>query len=229
MYLAAALIDQGFEICCPKPGPDVGIMFEGRRVWFEATSPTRGADGTLDQVPQLRDEGSFFVPTVKLILRYLNKISDKQRQYRNWLQKGIVQPDDAFVVALNPRKLGYEHADTNPPRILQAAFPIGSMYVSLDRETLDVAKVGYQFRDAINKEAGATVSSGVFHRKEYANLSGLLCSRVDPVNRPGRMGQDFQLVPNPEATTQLPARFRLRGTYFRIEQPVVTTPLCQRP
>lgn len=41
----------GFEVICPKPGPDVGVMFEGRQIWFETTSPDRGMDGSLDQVP----------------------------------------------------------------------------------------------------------------------------------------------------------------------------------
>jgi hypothetical protein len=169
------------------------------RIWFEATSPTRGADGTADQVPELPEDGAFWVPNDKLVLRYLNSISDRQRQYRGWLEKGIVKPDDAYVMALNPRKIGFEHADTDPPRILQAAFAIGSLYAAIDRETMKVTRTGYQFRDSIAKEGGASVSSGLFHRKEYSNLSGLLCSRVDPVNRPELMGHDFQLVPNPEA------------------------------
>lgn len=151
------------------------------------------------------------------MLRYLNSISEKQRQHRGWLEKGIVKSHDAYVVALNPRKLGFEHADSEPPRILQAAFAIGSLYAAIDRETMEVTRTGYQFRDAIAKERGALVATGLFHRQEYANLSGLLCSRVDPVNRPELMGHDFQLVPNPEATVLLPQGFRLRGTYFRIQ------------
>ena len=217
MYLTTALMAQGHAVRCPKPGPDVGIEVDGSRIWFEATSPTRGADGTADQVPEPPEDGTFWVPNDKLVLRYLNSISDKQRQYRGWLEKGIVKPDDAYVVALNPRKLRLRPADTDPPRVLQAAFAIGSLYAAIDRETMKVTRTGYQFRDSIAKEGGASVSSGLFHRKEYSNLSGLLCSRVDPVNRPELMGHDFQLVPNPEAATLLPHRFRLRGTYFRIE------------
>jgi hypothetical protein len=45
MYLTMALIDLGFDVLCPKPGPDVGIEVDGQRIWFEATSPSRGADG----------------------------------------------------------------------------------------------------------------------------------------------------------------------------------------
>ena len=51
MYLTTFLIREGYEVCCPRPGPDVGIKFKDRRIWFEATTPTRGAEGQADQVP----------------------------------------------------------------------------------------------------------------------------------------------------------------------------------
>jgi hypothetical protein len=40
---------------------------------------------------------------------------------------------------------------------------------------------------------------------------------VDAVNQLKKMGGDFQLVPNPQAKAPLPSKFRLKGTYFRIE------------
>jgi hypothetical protein len=60
----------------------------------------------------------------------------------------------------------------------------------------------------------ARVSTGVFQQKEYNGLSALLCSRVDAANRPGEMGDDFQLAPNPHRSVPLPEGFRLRGTYY---------------
>jgi hypothetical protein len=55
MYLTMSLIFAGYEVTCPKPGPDVGIMHGGCRVWFEATTPTRGDLDNPDQVPELRE------------------------------------------------------------------------------------------------------------------------------------------------------------------------------
>lgn|SRR5262249_55742830 len=105
MYLTTVLIREGYEVCCPKPGPDVGIKFKDRRIWFEATSPTRGADNQADQVPAQRvvapgdDPVVQDVPNEKLVLRYLNSISVKNDQYTTWLKDGIVAPDEAFVIA----------------------------------------------------------------------------------------------------------------------------------
>ena len=38
-------------------GPDVGIVFAGRRIWFEATTPTRG--DAADQVPGAKVHSSW--------------------------------------------------------------------------------------------------------------------------------------------------------------------------
>jgi hypothetical protein len=224
MYLTCYFIEAGLEVTCPKPGPDVGVVVEGRRVWFEATSPTRGADGHPDQVPELRAAAPGEVPVVhdtpneKLMLRYLSAISEKyDRQYPRWLKAGVVSPDDALVVAVNPRRLGHEFGDTVPPRILQAAFTIGQPYVVIDSRTTEQVGAGYQFRGSISKASGAAVGTGVFQSADHVGLSGVLCSRIDAANQPELMGADFQFVPNPNARVPLPERFRLRGTYFRVE------------
>ncbi len=67
------------------------------------------------------------VPNEKMVLRYLNSISAKYKQFAGWLQKKIVAPEDAFVIAINPRRLGHEVIDADTPRILQAAFELGSL------------------------------------------------------------------------------------------------------
>lgn len=217
MYLTITLQEMGFELNCPKPGPDVGIVFEGRRIWFEATSPDRGKDGSPDQV-RLPEYGAYNVPNEKLILRYLNSISSKKAQHKNWIVKGIVSKDDAFIVALNPRSLYYDNSDTVPPRVLQAAFAVGNQFITIDRDTLKQVGGGFHFRDEITKASGAPVSTAVFQQVAYASVSGLLVSRVDVANRPEGLGEDFQLVPNPNATVALPENFRLRGTYYKVER-----------
>jgi hypothetical protein len=81
-----------------------------------------------------------------------------------------------------------------------------------------VVEHGYAFQDRIKKASGIDVATGLFDREEYSGLSGLLCSRVDAVNRPHDFGADFQLAPNPNAKVPLPPDFRLRGEYFAVVQ-----------
>jgi hypothetical protein len=224
MYLTTYFVREGYEVTAPKPGPDIGIRYQGCRIWFEATSPERGAESNPDRVPELKvygpDEELTFqpVPQEAILLRYLNSISEKQRQYASWLAKGVVAIEDSFVVAINPRRVRRTSADSDPPTILQAAYAVGPPYMSVDPTTGRIVDVGYQFRDKIRKQSGAEVSAGVFLLDNYVGLSGLLCSRVDAVNQPEQMGADFQLVENRKAKAPMPDRFRLRGMFFRIDR-----------
>jgi hypothetical protein len=216
MYLTCSLIFAGHSVTCPKPGPDVGIMYKGRRVWFEATSPSCGTPGSADYAGG-PVEGP--IPEGKIILRYLNSISTKyNEQYANWLTKNIVSEKDAFVIAINPRKIPWDHRDGDPPRILQAGYTIGTLYGEVERETLKPIRTGYQSRDKIMKASEASVDTGVFQREEYKRLSGLLCSRAEAANRPTKTGGDFQFAPNPNAIVALPEDFRLRGIYYGLRK-----------
>ena len=230
MYLIATLILSGYEVTCPKPGPDVGIVCRGRRIWFECVSPTAGNPGSPDYIPEPKMGEVSDVPNEKMVLRYLNSISEKyERQYANWLAKGHVSKDDAFVIALNPRNIPFEHADTEPPRILQAAYTVGPLYVVINRETGKAESTGYHFRDHIEKtpkegtaasgekKEPVKVTTGVFQDRKHDAISGLLCSRVDAANRSGEMGGDFQLAPNPHAAVPIPETFRFRGTYYGVK------------
>jgi hypothetical protein len=221
MYLTTSLIFAGYSVTCPKPGPDVGIIFEGQRIWFEATSPTRGAPGKPDSVGEVV-YGQ--VPEDKITLRYLNSISTKyDEQYANWLKKGIVSDKDAFVIAINPWAIPFDRTDGNPPRILRAGYTVGAPYVEVDPTTVKAVASGYYFSNFIEKAAkeagkdGATIPKGVFQIEQYRGLSGLLCSRAEAANRPSQMGADFQLAPNPHAAVPLPNSFRLRGVYFDVK------------
>ncbi|MBK8458607.1 MAG: hypothetical protein IPL47_17005 [Phyllobacteriaceae bacterium] len=220
MDLTVTLKRLGFKVTCPKPGPDVGIVVDGQRIWFEAVSPSRGAEGSPDQVPKARYDGSVQgVPNAQMILRYLSSISEKfERQYPKWLQTGAVAKEDAFVIALNPSRLGFEYADTIPPRILQAAFPVGNAFISISPANLTPPKTGFEVRRALAKNSGALVDTGVFLHDGYQALSGLLVSRVDAFSWVEGLGADFQLLPNPVASVPLPAKFRLPGTYFAVSE-----------
>jgi hypothetical protein len=230
MHLTTSLILNGYEVTCPKPGPDVGIIYRGQRIWFEAVSPGPGDPEKPDHVAAPKEGEVYNVPNEKMVLRYLNSISEKyERQYANWIEKKHVSKDDAFIIALNPRRIPFDNADTNPPRILQAAYTLGPQYLTLDKTTAQIVGSGYHFRGSIKKEpkaedardatkGGTEISTGVFQDGQHNGISGLLCSRAEIANHRGELDGDYQLVPNPHADVPLPATFRLRGTYYAVEQ-----------
>ena len=180
MYLTTSLMFAGYEVTCPNPGPDVGITYRGQRIWFEAVAPDCGDPGKADSVPT-KVNGE--VPEEKIILRYLNSISTKHRdQYLKWLAKGTVSDKDAMVYAINPWAIPFDHRDSDPPRILQAAYTIGPPNVSVDVKAMKVVGSGYEFRGHIKKtpkeegKEGAKIPTGIFQQEEYAG-SAACCVR----------------------------------------------------
>jgi hypothetical protein len=217
MYLTTSLILSGYEVTCPKPGPDVGIIYRRQRIWFEAVAPDCGDPKKPDSVSKKVDGE---VPEEKIILRYLNSISTKhQDQYSKWLAKGAVSEKDAMIYAINPWAIPWDHRDSDPPRILQAAYNVGPPNIDVDIKAMKAVRSGYEFRGFIQKspkegEEGAKNPTGLFQQNDYVWLSGLLCSRAEAVNRPPELGADFQLAPSLNATVRLPESFRLPGTYY---------------
>lgn len=53
MRLATYFVMKGAEVLAPKPGPDIGIVWNGQRIWFECVCPTRGDEGAADFVPPI--------------------------------------------------------------------------------------------------------------------------------------------------------------------------------
>lgn len=218
MYLCVALLKMGFEVTCPKNGgPDVGIMFNRRRIWFEATCPSDGAGS--DKVPPLPCGNARLRPTEKIVLRYLSAIRDKLAQRRDWLKRGIISVEDFLIVAINPIKISGEIVDSNPPTILQAAYRIGAPYCEFEAGVSGAIGMGYTFRVKIEKSGGAEVPTGIFNDRGCSSLSGPLCSRVTATAHLDEFGTDFQFAPNPFGSPRLDDQFRLRGTYFK---PVVS-------
>ena len=166
MYLTVSLILAGYEVTCPKPGPDAGITYRGQRIWFEAVAPDCGDPSKPDSVPTgLAGQ----VPEEKIILRYLNSISTKYKdQYSNWLANGTVSDKDAMVYAINPRALPGDERDRDPPRLLQVAYNIGLPNVEIDPTSMKVVGTGYEFRGFIRKAAkeegqeGTEIPTGIF-------------------------------------------------------------------
>jgi len=142
-----------------------------------------------------------------------------------------------MVYAINPWAIPFDHRDSDPPRILQAGYTVGPPNVSVDVKAMKAVGSGYEFRGFFQKapkeerKDGEKISTGVFQQKEYAWLSGLLCSRAEAVNCPAEIGGDFQLAPNLNATVRLPESFRLKGTYYAtkpLENSYQVTPTFSR-
>jgi len=225
MYLGVTLLEAGHAIRAPKPGPDFELTLDGRRIWVEAVAATPGEPGRPDSIRPLDSRAGVaraeYVPQDKIVLRCTSAIAAKfPTQYRQHVEKGIVGPEDLYVVALNHAE-AYHYAEMGePPYILRAVLGLGSHFVTIDRHTGKLTGQGVQYRGSIPKATGSPVETRLFLSSESAPVSAIIGS-VTNIGTPvhlgeHRMGQDFRLVHNPFATSALPAGLLTRGEDVRV-------------
>lgn len=204
MYLAVTLIEHGFNITrVGEEGPEFYIEQDGKRIWVEAIAPGPG-EGP-DRVPEPECGVAYRVPTEKILLRFTHALSEKRNKYIEGCNKGIISPDDGYLLAINSRgiphaRLGNSILENRMPYFIQACFPVGPPVVSIDPGTGNIVDSSYQYRPAVQKLNGANISTTAFLDKEFSCISSVLHSSVDCVNRPETLGGDFCMLHNPNAS-----------------------------
>jgi type I restriction enzyme S subunit len=226
MYLTVALLRAGLNVQCPKPGPDVLLTIDGRRVWIEATCATGGATGLPDSIPEPyyanvaagEQVVARSVPIDAITLRIRNSLHTKEQVFRSYVEQGIVDAGDVAVVAINVHAVPYAWADMED-LMRRTLYGLGHLTLTLNRDTMDVIARGYQERPTIPKIAtGAAVGVDPFVTGAMPHISAVLGSREDAANRPPRLGDGLALFPNVTATNTWPAGAIKLGQEWLVKQ-----------
>ena len=196
MYLTCTLLERGFKIQrVGHEGPEYFFMVENRRIWVEAIAPTAGVGD--DKVPDTPHEGISRPHTQKILMRYTNALNEKYNKYKTALRKGIIQPEDYIILAINSRKIPGASYSIDLPFYVKALLPIGNLQISVDLKTLDSSEPSYQYRDKITKTNGSSVATRSFLNPDFSPFIAVIHSSVDCVNRPEILGDDFSVLHNP--------------------------------
>jgi len=217
MYLVCTLLEKGFCLSCPKPGPDILIETGDKKIWIEAITPGPGAEASPDKVPDLVYGASVAqaVPDEKIILRLRSAVEEKyNNKFNQYRQQNSVGENDVFIIAINGCQIPHSIADRHPPRIVRSVFPIGNEQVVIDKNSMEIIETGFEYRDKVQKNSGAGISTNIFLEAGCDKLSGIIYSRVDAGNPTFRMGQDFIFIHNPLAVNPLPKGFLKFGEEY---------------
>ncbi len=95
-------------------GPDFLLVKNGKRIWIEVTCPSP------TDIPEdwLKAEGGSEFPHKQILLRWTSAIKDKAEKLlgksdgseKGYIEKGIVAPEDAYVIAINSCRLRNGHS-----------------------------------------------------------------------------------------------------------------------
>lgn len=218
MYLTCILLEQGHSVQCPKPGPDILLDTAPKPIWIEAVTASQGASDSPDRVPDFETGVAFEYPEEQILLRYRTAIEQKHKKFEKYVSDGIVAASDSCVVAVHAGGTPLASSDDEEmPRIAQAVFPFGEMFVELEARTGTVIRSGRQYRPAITKSSGNDVSTDLFLDPQYAAISAVLFSSANISNPPRAPGADIVVVHNRLAASPLDRGWLGFGSEYVLE------------
>lgn len=216
MYLTCIFLENRHNVQSNKgAGPDLKVHLSSNKLcWVEAIAP--GPGNTDDTVEEPHSDGGW-VPDAKIVLRLRSAIETKFQSYNKYIQNKIIQQNDSYVSAINPRKIGFTVADCDPPRIIQAVFPIGTSYVEINTKTRKIVSEGYTSRYELKKISGKSVRTDVFLSDNYIGLSAVAFSNIRAHDFPQEVGSDLMVVHNPKAQNPIPRGWLTLGREYWFE------------
>ena len=198
MYLGNRLMDCGFALVQKQSnmGPDLKILVNNSVVWIEATASEEGCG--IDAVPNIFAHSRFnSLPQDKIILRFTNSIMAKIYQFNCYINKGIVNSEDSYIIAVNGGGIGLVSFDADPiPAILRSVYPIGDFYITYDKESGKFIDSGFYNRQEVIKNSGSSVSTNIFIDPNNTGISGILYSQTAIKFPLSQMEEDFLFIHN---------------------------------
>ena len=237
MYVGCSLLRQDMQIeprekrkerrISPDKGPDFRILAP-HPFWLEAT--TAGPGFGEDAVPEAEFGVVRDVSDREGTLRLLHAIREKAKQRLYFLEKGLIDRADCYVVAVNIGKIPHM-SDFEPPRLVRAVFGFGFPEVSMNVGSSTLSDWRCQRQAQVYKKSSAPVSRRIFLDPEqsddpnyvgYEGLSAVFLSEMEPFNscepwfdhNKYMIGDDYCIVHNLQATNPLPHGFLKCGREY---------------
>jgi type I restriction enzyme S subunit len=214
-------------------------MAGNRKVWIEVITPK--PEGIDPKWLQRNCKEALSLPHEAVLLRWCAAIKEKAEKLlgndakglKRYLQKGIVSPDDSYVIAVNgyllrhppfPQLLGISQF----PFAVEATFCVGPIQVFLDLDTRKVVGQEHQQRVVIPKPNGAQVPADTFFDPRFSAISAIWAVDVDEnllLDRPCPMA----VVHNPIAVNPIASRLLPAQTEYAAEVRPDSYLLTRRP
>lgn len=217
--LAARLREKGFN---PMPsrggGPDFLLTETGQNIWIEVICPEPVGVPSEWLIPELGEVRVVTFPHEQILLRWTSAIKEKaeklignpDRNIRGYIEKGIVSPTDAYVIAVNGRHLSSTFSAlrgiSQYPFAAEAVFGIGPYQITINRDTLETIAVGHQHRPLISRQRGEPVPAYAFLDRRFRPISAIWAVEVDGTSIIGN-SEPMTVVHNPYAANPIPIGF----------------------
>jgi hypothetical protein len=197
---------QGTVTKSKQLGPDFAVIYEGRRIWIEAVTPSpKGIPSDYLEPPKKGEIKLKPVPYEERVLRWTSVLVDKRKKLESYRKQQIIDDTDCAVIAINSCRLqDYAPDDlgsSSLPFAVEGVFPIGSIAYPITPDGKPDGEPRNVPRYIVSKPNGSQVRTDNFLDPCFANVSAILGYwRKDML----KGSLDLTLVHNPLATIPLP-------------------------
>ena len=195
MYLTVSLIRAGATVECPKPGPDVLLKLDRRRIWIEAVCVTEGQPRKPDSVPKSVTGQAQETPVRQYVARIRNALDEKAKKFRKYLDDGIVDQGDITVISINVGQIPFLFLDLEDCT-MKSLYGVGDRIVTVNKVSGRPIDSGRASIHEIRKTSGASINVLPFVDGSMAHVSSVLISWANVSKLPSPLGADFVLYPN---------------------------------
>lgn len=207
IQLALRMRSAGFALASKAKGPDLLATKHGRRVWMELITP-EPKDLPEEWIRPRNGVQTF--PHEKVLLRWTAAIKEKMEKGRGYLEKGIIQTEDPYVIVVNDALLnargGFLHGISQKPFVVEATLAVGPIQVTIDRNTLETLGTGHQHRTHVINHNQARVPADTFFDPKYQHVSAVMGTSLRIPDVRGEAWPNH-LVHNQRASVPVPHGF----------------------
>lgn len=186
MLLAKHLWDHGFTLTSSREGPDFRASKENFSAWIELVTPEPVGIDPAWLAPQ--QTGVWSYPHREIALRYTSALKEKHEKLvgrkedrPGYLKKGIVDPADPYVIAINQHLLqgSFRTLDgiSQIPTACEVLYGVGPQQIHVDSATGQAERLDHSHRPGLNKvraDGGtAIVPAEGFLNPDYAPVSAV--------------------------------------------------------
>jgi type I restriction enzyme S subunit len=157
MYLGCLFKDFGFNLQkkTKKEGPDLHLRWNNSSIWVEATAPESGTGA--NAVPDYKFNEVSDQPVEQIILRLTSAIQKKFEMYKGYIGKGIIKPDDFYIIAINGGRIRHAIMEQGIPYVVKSVLPFGNLVLTYSKDTMKNVDSHYEYRDTITTANGGLV------------------------------------------------------------------------
>ena len=199
MYCGVGLLNLDIPIQTDKndKGPDFKIKNGDKTIWIEACAPNPGESA--ECLPEFNKNVDLNELEKKFLLRIRSAIFDKTKKYNEYFNKGIVNTEDCYIIAVSAAALNFFGTFMNSGCTAPLKFLVGAGFLVIEQNGSY-----YSLRNDILKSSGNVVDVKVFYNIDYETISAVLYSYHDPWSEMTENPENsFQLFINPNAKNSL--------------------------